>query len=144
MSGRLCLNHRSEMNKLCKISTYSPLKLWIALVFIDIMNFRWILITRELVSGLFLRQRWDGVDGEIYFTETYYKMHCSTMGYTTPPPKKILKLYKNKCLTGSWSLDFSAKGYKTFGWNHRTFDTRWISLYREDDNNYYFHNNFWL
>ena len=88
MSGRLCLNHRSEMNKLCKISTYSPLKLWIALVFIDIMNFRWILITRELVSGLFLRQRWDGVDGEIYFTETYYKMHCSTMGYTTPPKKK--------------------------------------------------------
>ena len=27
------------------------------------------------------------VDAAIYFTETYYKMHSITMGYTIPPEK---------------------------------------------------------
>ena len=42
-----------------------------------------------IVSGTFLRQRWvlQFVDGAIYFTETFYKLHCITMGYTTPPQK---------------------------------------------------------
>ena len=33
------------------------------------------------------------VAGAIYFTETYYKMHCITMGFTIPPKNiEILKL----------------------------------------------------
>ena len=33
------------------------------------------------------------VDGAIYLTETYYKMHCITMRYTIPLKNiKILKL----------------------------------------------------
>ena len=51
-------------------------------------------------------------------------------------PSKILKLYKNKCLRGSRSLDFGGKGYKIFGPDGHTFDRRWIFLYREGDNNY--------
>ena len=50
----------------------------------------------------------------------------------------MLKLYKNKCLRGSKSLDLGregGKGYKTFGADGHTFD-RWIFLYREGDNNY--------
>ena len=51
-------------------------------------------------------------------------------------PSKILKLYKNKCLTESLSLDFGGKGYKTFGIDGHTFDRRWMFLYRECGNNY--------
>ena len=42
-----------------------------------------------IVSETFLRQRWVLllVDGAIYFTDTYYKMHCITIGCTTPPQK---------------------------------------------------------
>ena len=57
------------------------------------------------------------------------------MGYTPPPPSEILKLYKNKWLRGSRSLDFCGKGYKIFGPDGHTFDRRWRFLYREGDNN---------
>ena len=75
-----------------------------------------------IVSETFLWRTWVLllVDSAIYFTETYYKMHCITMGYTNP--SKILKLYKNKCLRGSWSLDFVSKTYKKFGLDGRTFE----------------------
>ena len=43
---------------------------------------------QEIVSGTHLGQRWVLlVDGAIYFTVTYYKMHSITIGYTTPPQK---------------------------------------------------------
>ena len=44
---------------------------------------------QRIVSGTFLRQRWVLllVGGAIYFTETFYKWHCITMGYTTSPQK---------------------------------------------------------
>ena len=76
-----------------------------------------------IVSGTFLRQRWVLLleDGAIYFTETFYKMHCITLGYTTPP-QKYWNYTKNKCLRGSWSLDFGEKGYKIFGLDGHTFD----------------------
>ena len=42
-----------------------------------------------IVSETFLWQRWVLllVAGAIYFTETYYKMHSITMGYTAPTQK---------------------------------------------------------
>ena len=53
-----------------------------------------------IVSGTFLRQRWVLllVDGAIYFTETFYKWHCITMGYTTTPPQK----YWNYTQINAW------------------------------------------
>ena len=53
-----------------------------------------------IVSGTFLRQRWVLllVDGAIYFTETFYKWHCITMGYTTTPPQK----YWNYTKINAW------------------------------------------
>ena len=52
-----------------------------------------------IVSGIFMRQRWVLllVDEVIYFTETFYKMHCITMGYTTPAKK-----YWNYTKTNAW------------------------------------------
>ena len=53
-------------------------------------------------------------------------------------PSKILKLYKNKCLRGSRSLDLGGevgKGYKIFGPDGHAFDRRWMILYREGENN---------
>ena len=42
---------------------------------------------------------------------------------------------KIKCFTGSWSLDLGGKGYKKFGLDGHIFNSRWIFLYREGDNN---------
>ena len=44
-----------------------------------------------IVSGTFLRQWWFLllVDGTIYLTDTYCKMHFTTMGCTTPPQKYL-------------------------------------------------------
>ena len=88
-----------------------------------------------IVSGTFLRQRWVLllVDGAIYFTEAFYKWHCISMGYTTPPQK-----YWNYTKINAWEdeVDFVGKGYKIFGLDGNTFDRRWIFLYREGDNNY--------
>ena len=41
-------------------------------------------------------------------------------------PSKILKLYKNKCLRESRSLDFGGKGFKIFGPDGHTFNSRCI------------------
>ena len=43
-----------------------------------------------IVSGTSLGQWWVLllVDGAIYFTQTFYKWHGITMGYTTTPPQK--------------------------------------------------------
>ena len=49
---------------------------------------------------------------------------------------KILKLYKNKCLTESWSLDIGGKGYKLFELNGHIFVEDGFFLYREGGNNY--------
>ena len=89
-----------------------------------------------IVSGTSLGQRWVLLleDRAIYFTQTFYKWHGITMGYT--PPSKILKLYKNKCLGGSRSLGSGREGYKILGPDGHTSDRRWIFLYKEGDNNY--------
>ena len=42
---------------------------------------------RGIVSGTFQGMSSPLVDGAIYFTETFYKMHCITMEYTIPPQK---------------------------------------------------------
>ena len=52
------------------------------------------------VSGTFIGQRWILllVDGAIYFTKTFYKWHCITIGYTTTPPQK----YWNYTKINAW------------------------------------------
>ena len=69
-----------------------------------------------IVSGTYLRQWWVLllVDGAICLTEIYYKMHFYDYGIHHSP-SRILELYKDKCLRGSWSLDFGEKGCKIFG-----------------------------
>ena len=47
------------------------------------------------------------------------------------PPSKIMKCRNYKCFTGSWSLDFGEKDYKMFWLDGRTFDRRWIFLFKE-------------
>ena len=98
-----------------------------------------------IVWGIFLRQRWVLllVDGAIYFTETYYKIHCITMGCTIPLPSKISKSYKNKYLTGSWSLNFGGKGYKIYGLDGHTFIGDGY-FYIGSVVIQYFYDNFWL
>ena len=57
-------------------------------------------------------------------------MHCITMGYTIPPEKhwniEILNTWQGHEV---WSL---AGKTKIFGLDDRTFDKRWIFLYKED------------
>ena len=68
----------------------------------------------------------------------------------TPLLLKNIEIIQNICLRGSRCLDFGGKGYKIFGLDGRTFDRRWISLYRDflflyrDFLFLYFHDNFWL
>ena len=53
----------------------------------------------EIVSETFLRQQWVLllVDGAIYFTETYSKMHWISMGYTT-----LLQKFWNYTKINAW------------------------------------------
>ena len=60
-------------------------------------------------------------------------IRCTIINHS---PSKILKLYENNCLRGSWSLDFVGKVYKMFELDGHTFYRRWIFLIKEDDNNY--------
>ena len=91
MPQLLYKNHGSERNELYKIYTYSLF--WIAPVFINIMNFRSILITRERFRNISEAVtisplgRW-----ALYFTEIYYKI-----GYTTLP-----QTYLNHIRLNAW------------------------------------------
>ena len=58
-------------------------------------------------------------------------------GYHT----KKMKLYKNKCLEGSWRFNFGGKGYKFFELDGNTLDRRWMFLFRECNNSY---SSYWI
>ena len=58
------------------------------------------------------------------FTQAYCKMHCITVGYTTPAQK-----YWNYAKINAWEgpeVWTGGKDYTTFGINSHNSDTAWI------------------
>ena len=79
-----------------------------------------------------------GSGGNLFYLDLL-KVTLYNYGIHHHSSSNILKLYQNKCLRVSRSVELGregGKGYKIFGPDGHTFDSRWIFLYREGDNNY--------